>query len=153
MIEKERKFLLKHFPAELAGDPVLIDQAYLMLDDKQQLRVRLSQPKGIRFRTAHICFKQSVSDTMRMEYEYEIPYADGMELWASTPYKLTKTRYEFEYKGNKIFIDKYPERYNIPDVVEIEYENEIKEIPDFCGEEVTGKKEFTNIYIALNINK
>lgn len=149
MIEKERKFLLKYLPENLIGDPVLLDQAYLMLDDKkQQLRVRLMQPKGIRDRKAFICFKQCISDTTRMEYEYEIPYVDGMELWASTPWKLTKTRYEFEFEGNKVFIDQYPERFNTPDIVEIEYTDEIKNLPDFCGEEVTGRKEFTNIYIA-----
>jgi CYTH domain-containing protein len=35
-------------------------------------------------------------------------------------------------------------------VVEIEYEDELDELPDYCGEEVTGKREWSNIQMALD---
>jgi len=33
--------------------------------------------------------------------------------------------------------------------MEIEYEDELTELPDYCGEEITGMKEYSNIAIAI----
>jgi CYTH domain-containing protein len=33
--------------------------------------------------------------------------------------------------------------------VEIEFKKDLKSLPDYCGEEITGNKEYSNIQIAL----
>ena len=42
-------------------------------------------------------------------------------------------------------IDIYP---NGPSVVEIEYKQELVQIPDYCGVEITGNPKYSNINIA-----
>jgi CYTH domain-containing protein len=34
-------------------------------------------------------------------------------------------------------------------VVEIEYEKELTELPEYCGEELTGSSKYSNVTIAL----
>lgn len=143
--EKERKFILKYLPENI-NIPVKIKQAYLMLngEDKTQLRVRIVE-RNIYNIDAYICYKKCLDSTSRDEYEYEIPIIDAFELFNSSKYQLTKERYQFMYKGNNVDIDIYP---NGLAVVEIEFEDELTEIPDFCGDEVTGQREYSNIYLA-----
>ena len=127
--EKERKFILKYLPENI-NIPVKIKQAYLMLngEDKTQLRVRIVE-RNIYNIDAYICYKKCLDSTSRDEYEYEIPIIDAFELFNSSKYQLTKERYQFMYKGNNVDIDIYP---NGLAVVEIEFEDELTEIPDFC---------------------
>lgn len=143
--EQERKFILNYLPENI-GEPVKIKQAYLMLEekDKTQLRVRIIE-KNIYNLEAYICYKKCLSSTTKDEYEYEINLNDAFELFNSSKYQLTKDRYSFMYKGNNVDIDIYP---NGLAVVEIEFEEDFEEIPDFCGIEVTGQREYSNIYLA-----
>jgi CYTH domain-containing protein len=60
--------------------------------------------------------------------------------------KLTKERWKTSFQGCMVDIDLYPDDLC---VVEIEYIDELKEFPDYCGEEVTGKKGYSNIIIAF----
>lgn len=141
MIEKERKFLLTELPKYIKNGK-FIEQGYLMLDDDKHLRVRIIDRKE-----AFLTYKKIYSDTTRLEYEYEIPLEDAEELMNSTNIKLTKMRYKSSFKGNSVDIDFYADGLA---VVEIEYEEETLEyIPKYCGEEVTGKEEYSNIHIAL----
>ena len=64
---------------------------------------------------------------------------------SSTDIKLEKTRYKTTFEGNKVDIDVYPDGRTS---AEIEYEIEIINIPDYCGEEITGNKEWSNLNIA-----
>lgn len=147
-LERERKYLLKYLPVGIQKKNV--EQGYLMLEGKDQLRVRIIDDS-----IAHICYKSCVSSTDRNEYEYEIPLKDGRELFSNAKYKLTKERYDIKYyvKGLEndllISIDMYP---NGLKVVEVEYENEsdIATLPDFFGEEVTEDKRYSNVRIATH---
>lgn len=141
-LEKERKFILKYLPT--GGNVSKIQnilQGYLMLDAVNNLRVRINNDK------AYMTYKQAVNDTTKKEFEYEIPLADGLELYKMAPYKLEKIRYSTEFNGNHVDMDVYPDGRM---VVEIEYENELTELPDYCGEEVTGKPEWSNIQMAID---
>ena len=138
MTEKERKFVLKKLPKFLLG--YNIRQGYLMFDGKKHLRVRI-----INNVDAYITFKTIHSAQVRTEYEYKIPLFDAQEMLASTKIKLEKTRFPATFEGNTVHIDIFK---NGIQVVEIEYQNELVRIPDYCGEEVTGQKEFSNIHIA-----
>lgn len=143
MIEQERKFILKYLPEY--SETFTIKQGYLMLSDNRNLTVRIV---GDNF--AFITFKISKSDTLRDEYEYKIPYKDGIELYNSCLHNINKTRYVTTFNGNHVDIDVYE---NGKAVVEIEFEDELKELPPYCGDEVTGVKEWSNIWMAMHNNK
>ena len=139
MIEKERKFILKELPPGLT--PISIQQGYLMFEGKKHLRVRVVDNKN-----AFLTYKIVHEASFRTEYEYEIPLADGLEMLAPTTIKLNKIRYKTKFKNYHVDIDFFE---NGLEIVEIEFEGELEFIPDYCGEEVTGKNEYTNIAIAL----
>ena len=143
MIEKERKFILINLPNGLAG--IKIQQGYLMFEDNKHLRVRI-----INNRDAYFTFKIIHSESVRTEYEYKISIEDAIEMLKSTEIKLKKIRYKTKFEGNVVDIDVFE---NGKQVVEIEYENELKSIPNYCGEEVTGKMDYSNIQIARNNRK
>jgi CYTH domain-containing protein len=147
MIEKERKFLLKYMP-ELGSyfkEPKLIKQGYLMLDKKKQLRIRITNDFH-----CHICYKQTISKEEKYEFEYLIPKEQGLKLYELSEFKLEKKRYTTFFKDYNVDIDVYPSGLS---VVEIEFREDLKEIPDYCGKEITGEKEFSNIEIAKMNNQ
>jgi CYTH domain-containing protein len=139
--EKERKFLLRYMPEGLKGYE--IEQGYLMLSTNRHLRIRLVNKR------AFLCFKIFLSSEYRLEFEYEIRYTDGLLLSNNCMASLRKQRYETEYKGNKVAIDIYPHGLKI---VEIEYDSELTDLPDYCGEEVTGIEEYSNIFLSYAIS-
>ena len=143
MIEKERKFILKELPTDLT--PSNIQQGYLMFEGNKHLRVRVIDNVK-----AFLTFKIILDSTVRVEYEYEIPLADGIEMLNSTDIKLSKTRYKTEFEGNQVDIDIFE---NGLAVVEIEYVDELNNIPDYCGIEVTEDNRFSNINIAKTNKK
>ena len=128
MIDRERKFRLKYLPEGLT--PIHIKQAYLMFDKKKQFRVRIIDDNE-----AWVAYKVKIDKTTKSEYEYQIPVQDGHHLYQSTDIKLEKTRYKTTFEGNKVDIDVYPDGRTS---AEIEYEIGIVNIPDYCGEEITG---------------
>lgn len=143
MKEQERKFILKYLPSEL--EPITIKQGYLMLLGDKQLRVRVLD------NTAFICYKKHHSSTIRDEFEYEIPFSDGIELLKTCEYQLSKNRYKTTFESNHVDIDIDIDIYDDGlQVVEIEYDDELTTLPDYCGDEITGNKEYSNINIAIN---
>lgn len=142
MLEKERKFILKELPKEGAVDCIKhIKQAYLFLDGPNHLRVRIQNDE------AFLTYKSIVSDFIKKEYEYQIPMSDALELYGMTKIRVEKVRYSTTFNGNVVDMDVYKDGRM---VVEIEYEDELDELPDYCGEEVTGKREWSNIQMALD---
>ena len=139
MIEKERKFALKWMPETICKNE--IKQAYLLFEGNQHLRVRIIDDSY-----AYLTLKTMHSAQIRTEYEYNIPLPDAYEMFISSKVKLTKTRYKTLFNGNSVDIDIYP---NGMSVVEIEYEDELTELPEYCGEEVTGVSKYSNVAIAL----
>lgn len=151
MIEQERKFLLKDESALEGLSSSLIEQGYLMLGKTQQVRIRI-----VNDLKAFICYKKDISEGKRYEYEFDIDIEEARILYGSCKYKLEKLRYFVPVLGPNGFakyyadVDVYPNGLR---VVEIEFEGELKEIPEFCGREVTGQKEYSNIYLAKLLTK
>jgi len=142
MLEKERKFILKELPTEGNITKIKhIKQAYLFLDGPNHLRVRIQNKE------AFLTYKSIISDSIKKEYEYQIPLDDALELYEMTKMRLEKIRYSTTFNGNVVDMDVYPDGRMI---VEIEYEDELTELPDYCGEEVTGKREWSNIQMAID---
>lgn len=138
-IERERKFKLKYLPNNLPFD--VIHQGYLLFDSSKQLRVRI-----INNEQGYITYKSDINHTDRHEYEYEIPIKDALELYNSTKYQIKKIRYTKNDKDYTAHIDIYS---NGLCVVELEFQKELNTLPDFCGDEITGQKDFSNINLAL----
>lgn len=149
--ERERKFLLKDDSVLGESRPVHIHQAYLVLDDKMQVRVRIIDSK-----VAYLTLKHFVSNTDRDEFEYQIPLKDAEEMFNLSYCRLEKKRVSFidalSPKNGGVYtvdIDVYPSGKK---VVEIEYQDEMDEIPNYCGEEVTNVPEYSNVWIAKHEN-
>ena len=144
--ELERKFKLINEKIPVGHlVPQYIKQAYLMLVGKKQLRVRI-----VNDCEAYICFKapDGNSGIKRNKFEFQIPISEGREMYELAEYKLEKVRYTFAWGVLHCDCDYYP---NGLQIVELEYkEGDVFEIPDFCGEELTNKKECSNIYMAVN---
>jgi CYTH domain-containing protein len=147
MIERERKFLLKYLPdlGEYFKTPQKIKQGYLLTNKKKHLRIRITNEHF-----CHICYKQKISKETRYEFEYLIPKEEGFKLYDLAEFKLEKNRFVTVYNYNKVDIDVYPSGLAI---VEIEFNDTLNSIPDYCGKEVTGIKEFSNIYLAKRNNE
>lgn len=143
MRELERKFKLKYMPVNVE-EYVTIKQAYLLLQGPKHLRVRI-----INDDTAFMTYKEIMSDVEKKEYEFPIPIDQAQELYDNAEYKLVKRRSYGALENCHVDIDVYP---NGLQVVEIEFEEELTELPDYCGEEVTGQKEYSNIQFALDGN-
>ena len=138
MIEQERKFLLVSMPK--TDGTIKIKQGYLMFDGNKHLRVRIIDDQK-----AYLTFKTIHTAQERTEYEYEIPISDAIEMLNNCNCKLEKTRHKTSFEGNIVDIDVYPDGLS---VVEIEYENELGQLPYYCGEEITGLSEYSNVNIA-----
>lgn len=141
-IEKERKFLLTELPSDLKFEVINIKQGYVLTKGDKQFRVRIIDDKK-----ASIAYKYKIDLVSKAEFEYDIPLEDGLNIYNSCTFKLEKKRYKSKIDNITVDIDFYMGS-NIPPVVEIEYEGELTNIPSFCGEEVTGKKKYSNIQIA-----
>ena len=139
MKEQERKFLLRYLPENLKKAQS-IKQSYLLMDGKSHLRVRI-----IDNQIGFLTYKSALSNTIKNEFEYEIPLKDAAELFNLSLYKLEKQRYKTTFQGNTVDIDIYP---NGIQIVEIEFEDELTELPDYCGDDVSDDPRFSNIEIA-----
>lgn len=145
-IEQERKFLVSDKPMDLTKwSYTEIEQGYLMLAEGKQLRIRIE-----RFQHAlippivRIAFKSDIREGVKHEFEYRVPYEDGITMMKESIYKVHKKRWTTYIEGNTVSLDQYEDGLRI---IEVEYENYM-DIPDFCGKEVTGVKEYSNIAIA-----
>lgn len=143
--EIERKFLVKgEFKAE-AFEATRITQGYLCSSPERTVRIRIRGERGF------ITIKGlgSGSGISRFEWEKEIPAEEARELIKlAEPGVIDKTRYlvantdgvhtwevdEF-YGGNEGLIMAE---------IELSDENEPFDIPDWLGEEVTGRPEYYN---------
>lgn len=146
-LEKERKFLVDEVPAHLLiSIPIEIKQGYLMLDKEsgKQLRVRI-----INDEYALIAYKFNVNIESKFEFEYNIPLLDGIKLYDNAICTITKTRYTEKYNDLHIDIDVYNNNLIVAEI-EFEKEFDLNEIPAYCKKEITGIKEYSNIYMALN---
>lgn len=121
-------------------------QGYLMLDGKQQLRIRTIDDKE-----AFICFKSDIAPGEKHEFEYSVPLKDAHEMLALAQYRIVKDRYSYNIGHSTFDIDVYPDLNLV--ICEIEYDDGDKiEIPGYCAKEITGIKEYSNIYLAMKLS-
>ena len=144
-IEIERKFLFD--PEILEGlEGLDIQQGYLQTDKKKTVRVRTKGDK------AFLTIKSKSEGISRLEFEYEIPYSDGIELLALCDSKLSKTRYLLEIGEHTWELDEFHEENQGLFLAEIELKDvdETFNRPDWVLEEVSYDKRYFNSSLSQN---
>lgn len=148
MQEIERKFLVHSldFIAE-ASHSQKIAQGYLNSTPERTVRIRIKDEKGF----ITIKGKGDESGTTRFEWEKKIElYEAEALLKLCETGVIDKTRYVIK-KGNHTFeVDIFEGKNKGLIVAEIELSdtNEIFEIPNWLGEEVTGDERYYNAYLS-----
>lgn len=146
--EIERKFLVNknqwlslHKPLGL-----LYIQGYLSIDMEKVVRVRVASNKGF------LTIKGNSNTCSHPEYEYEIPVADALVLLEKyTKRKVVKHRYRIPH-GNHIWeVDVFEEENAGLIIAEIELNDaeEIFELPEWVGEEVTTDQRYYNANLSV----
>lgn len=160
MTEIEHKYLVKDDSyKKIAVQIVRIRQGYLNRNPDRTVRIRLTDTSSLNDDVVTSCQCSQViskgfitikgrnhGDT-RKEFEYEIPCADAEELikFALSPI-IEKTRYVVPYESHIWEIDEFisPIKGLIVAEIELNDSNHDYILPDFIGEEVTGKPEYYN---------
>lgn len=145
-LEIERKFL----PAndrwrDAVERSVPMKQAYLG-GDGVSIRVRLAGDE------ATINIKQLRLGRQREEFEYPVPMADGLRLFAlAGGGKLEKTRHYVRHGGLLWEIDEFEGRNAGLVVAEVELEavDQPVDLPSWAGEEITDVDRYYNVALAI----
>ncbi len=148
MNEIERKFLVT---GDFSPDIIRsykIAQGYLSTDPERTVRVRLKAEKG------YITIKgaSNASGLTRFEWEKEILPEDANALLelCKPGTIILKTRHEVVYAGKCFEIDTFCGENEGLVIAELELnsENELFELPEWIGKEVTGDPKYYNSFIA-----
>lgn len=148
MIEIERKFLVHNKPWELyqSVKTTTIKQGYISKSRKHTVRIRVTDKKAM------ITIKGPTKGMSRAEYEYEIPYQDGLDLIKMCDGEIIdKTRYVVTDEYNQVWdIDQFNGINSGLVVAEIEIPSEDTPIvlPSWVKTEVTYDKRYTNVYLS-----
>lgn len=147
-LEIERKYLVKHelWHALLKPEGVNYRQGYLISDKEKTVRVRATDSQGF------ITIKSKTVGATRLEYEYQIPLAESIELLnAFTQNNIDKIRYNIDFQGKTWEIDVFSGDNEGLIVAEIELESESEnyQIPEWIDVEVT----HDNRYFNSNLSK
>lgn len=147
--EIERKYLVDLAQwqkiGKLSGE--YYRQGYLVTDPQKTIRVRLTETKGF------LTIKGISVGATRSEYEYEIPFAEAKELLDNFSIsELSKIRYNVVFKNKKWEVDEFLGDNAGLFVAEIELnsEDEIFELPEWVGREVTGEEKYYNSCLTIN---
>ncbi len=140
-LEIERKFLVKDDFIPSSNTQIKIEQAYLSSTSETTVRIRIADLK------AFITIKGKTTGISRLEYEYEIPFADAQEmikLSLSTPIK--KVRHIIQYKNKKWEVDVFQGENEglILAECELNSEDETINLPDWVKQEVSGNQKYSN---------
>jgi adenylate cyclase len=141
--ETERKFLVKGMFRHLSVREINIIQAYLSVDPKRTIRIRIADDK------AYLTIKGPATGKSfaRSEWEFPIPESDANEIMnLCLPGKILKTRYLIPSGHHTYEVDVFHDKNEGLIIAEIELasEDETFEKPDWLGDEVTGNPEYYN---------
>lgn len=87
------------------------------------------------------------------EWEYEIPLAEAQAMMSQPgAYGLEKIRYEVNHQGKTYEVDEYLGSLSGLFTAEVELDDaqEVLQLPDWVGEEVTGQLAWSNEALARN---
>ena len=148
--EIKRKYLvdIKDFNkiVDLSQDNKLsIKQCYLK--NAKDLVIRLRLQNSINEEKAFIKIKGKTIGRTELEYEYEIPYNEALEMIVEFGEEiLSKTRYFLNYNEVMFKIDVFEGNNDGLIIAKVELKNEKEQIvlPDWIGEEISLDKRYFN---------
>jgi adenylate cyclase len=144
--EIERKFLVKDDQWRTNATGALYRQGYISTNKHCSVRVRLVGDQG------YLTIKGSTQGLSRAEYEYLIPAGDAQEMLDNLCDRplIEKTRYTLEVAGLTWEIDEFAGENQGLIVAEVELidENQIIELPDWIGQEVSDDPRYYNVNLA-----
>ena len=146
-LEIERKFLVESEGYKALGNASEILQVYLKTSKKMSIRVRIDDM------VASLAIKSKVSHRVNREYEYNIPIDEARSIIKLDDLPIiSKTRYQLENKGHSWEIDEFHGVNTGLVIAEIElaHEDEIFELPEWIGKEVTEDVKYLNSNLAIH---
>jgi len=139
--EIEKKFLLKNDTWRKQAKGTFYRQGYLSTRKERTVRVRINGKR------AFLTIKGPSKGASRLEFEYQIPLTDALELIELCEKPLIeKKRYIVMHKGFKWEIDEF-EGVNkglVLAEIELNNENQKFDLPEWIGAEVTGNPDYYN---------
>jgi len=147
--EIERKFLVDVTRWRDVKKPEgqTLRQGYIVTDPNKTIRVRIAGSRGF------LTIKGVTVGATRSEYEYEIPVRDAEELLDGfVVSELSKIRYTLLFKNRVWEVDEFLGDNAGLFVAEIELasENDVFDVPDWAGREVTGEERYYNSNLTKN---
>ena len=145
-IEIERKFLVVG-NAWRQGDGVRLSQGYLNRDKDRTVRVRIAGAQ------AFLTIKGRSAGASRVEFEYEVPLADGLELLQLCERPLIeKIRRVISHEGMNWEVDEFLGENRGLVVAEIELQSEDQAFarPEWLGQDVTLDSRYFNSSLSLH---
>ena len=146
-IEIEHKYLViddSYKSAAICTHKIM--QGYLSDKREQTVRIRTIDEK------AFVTIKGITKGASRLEYEYEIPFEDAVDMLQNVCLKpiISKTRHIVEFDGERWEIDEFHESLTGLTLAEIELPNESHQYskPNFIGKNVTGDTRYYNSNLA-----
>lgn len=149
-LEIERKFLVKGDFKSLSYQNHKIVQGYISTDPKNTVRIRTVQNVGRFITIKGIGNESGVS---RYEWEHEISHEDAKNLLTLCgDRKIEKTRYRVNNGVHDFEVDVFEGDNEGLVIAEIElyFEDEEFEKPDWLGDEVTGDVKYYNSSLIEN---
>ena len=144
--EIERKFLVLHKGWHAGAERKLYRQGYLPTTDARTVRVRIVGDKG------YITLKGPVVNMTRLEFEYEIPLADAQTMLTTLcePPLIEKYRYRLPMDDVVWEIDEFLGENHGLLIAEVELTSpdQVVQLPDWVGDEVTGDNRYYNSNLA-----
>lgn len=141
-LEIERKFLLDNDDWQIGATGTLFRQGYLSTDPERTVRVRIEGDRGT------LTIKGKTRGISRAEYEYQIPAGEAAQLLATLCLQplIEKIRYPVEHAGLIWEIDEFSGENHGLIIAEVELESaeEILELPDWIGQEVSDDPRYYN---------
>lgn len=145
-IEIERKFLVKNDSFKNLSEAETYGQGFLSTDKERVVRVRICEEKG------WLSVKGISKGAKRFEFEYEIPVNEASFMIDNLCEKPTilKKRYRIPWGILMWEVDEFLNENEGLVIAEIELdsENQVFQLPDWIGEEVTGDEKYYNVYLV-----
>ncbi|MBP5427509.1 MAG: CYTH domain-containing protein [Clostridiales bacterium] len=146
--EIERKFLVLDATILNGRKGTLYRQAYIAATSHAVVRVRTVGD------SAYITVKSKNEGIKRLEYEYSIPKQHAVEMMDRLCEGLLveKKRYSIFYHGHEWVVDSFIGANEGLIIAEIELENEeeLFDIPEWVGDEVTYDDRYYNVNLIKN---
>lgn len=145
-VEVERKYLVSSQDWPRNVQPQFIRQGYLFNGETHAIRVRTCGEQ------AYITIKGAIVGITRLEYEYEIPYADAIVLLDALcrrPF-IEKNRHKIDVYGFEWVIDVFEGDNEGLVIAELELDSEDQAVamPPWVGAEVTKDSRYYNANLA-----